>query len=74
MAKELRTVKAVVDALGGNTAVITLTGGSYLSAVSNWKKRGTFPASTHYVLTKALEKHSLQAPASLWGMREAENA
>jgi hypothetical protein len=74
MAQELHTVKEVVEALGGTTAVKALTGGSYLSAVSNWKRRGTFPASTHYVLTRALSERSLRAPASLWGMREATNA
>lgn len=74
MAQELHTVEEVIQQLGGSTAVMSLTGSAYVSTVSNWKKRGTFPANTRDILTEALSQRSFCAPASLWGMREATNA
>ena len=65
---ELHTVDAVVKALGGNTAVISLVGGVHISTVSNWKKAGKFPAKTHKVLKSALEQMGRDAPDELWSI------
>jgi hypothetical protein len=68
MREELRTVSEVVAALGGNQAVMALTGSKHGSAVSNWKKIGKFPAKTHKIVKDALRKRSLSAPDDLWGI------
>lgn len=61
----LTTVDAVVVALGGTRAVADLTGATD-SAVSNWRKSGTFPARTYIILKAALGQRD--APDSLWSM------
>lgn len=66
--RELQTVAEVVETLGGNPAVAGLTGKKGDSAVSNWKKRGSFPPATYAILKSALEAHNATAPDSLWRM------
>jgi hypothetical protein len=66
MAQELETVDEVVGALGGNMAVMAITGAKHGSAISNWKRLGRFPAKTHKVIQDALEHRSLKAPDRLW--------
>lgn len=60
---------AVIDALGGTTAVAELTG-SKLNTVSNWRAFGVFPPKTYLVLINELAAKGHEAPASLWGMKE----
>lgn len=66
MSIELKTVDEVVTALGGNMAVVMLTGSKHGSAVSNWKKLGKFPAKTHKIIKDALQERALDAPDELW--------
>lgn len=58
---------SVIDALDGTKAVAQLTGRSP-QAVSNWRRRQTFPPETFLVLTGALTLRGKAAPATLWGM------
>jgi hypothetical protein len=74
--EELHTATEVFEALGGNSAVGTLTK-SKPSAVSMWKRAGGFPSNTYVVMTEALRAAGKTAPDSLWGMKaasESENA
>jgi hypothetical protein len=64
----LETTGDVMDALGGNSAVETITS-SKPSAVSNWRSSNSFPANTYVVMTDALRAIGKSAPDSLWGMR-----
>lgn len=64
---ELHTAEEVIEALGGNPAVMVLTGSKHGSAISNWKRAGKFPAKTYKVLQEALQERSLSAPDDLWG-------
>ena len=64
---DLTSTSQVIDALGGNQAVVTLTGYSP-QRVSNWRGFQTFPSNTYVILTDALAKVGKSAPASLWGM------
>lgn len=66
---ELSTAGEVMDALGGNAGVAKLTN-STLKAVWNWRKDNYFPSDTFVVLKCALADRGIDAPASLWGMRE----
>lgn len=66
----LHTASDVFDALGGNSGLEALTG-SKPSAISMWKKAGSFPANTYVVMTDALAAVGKRAPDSLWGMKAA---
>lgn len=68
MAETLCTVSDVVDALGGNLGVAAITGVKHMSAISNWKRIGKFPAKTHKILQDALHERSMKAPDDLWGI------
>src|ERR1700690_3801122 len=65
----LSSVSQVIDALG-RKKVADLCQVSSDSAVSNYIRIGTFPATTYVAMTAALAEIGLQAPAQLWGMRE----
>ncbi len=67
--RELATVSAVIEELGGPTATGRLTGHS-AQAVWNWKDTEKLPADTYLVHQQALEAKKCTAPASLWGMKE----
>jgi hypothetical protein len=82
---ELGTVDAVLDALGGVTAVAELTGDFYSSSrregarkheayptVHYWKQTGAFPPKTYVLLITALAEKGYTAPPSLWKMIPAE--
>jgi hypothetical protein len=69
---ELTTFDAVVDALGGMTALARLTGRSR-TAVSNWRcQRHCFPARTYFVITTELERRGFSADRSLWQFESPE--
>jgi hypothetical protein len=63
----------VIDALGGTQPVADLTGRTY-NAAFNWRSAGKFPCNTYLKMQAALAAHGHNAPASLWGMAEAELA
>lgn len=64
----LETVDAVMEELGGNRPVATLTA-SKPSAVSMWRKAQSFPTNQYLIMTEALREKGKTAPASLWGMK-----
>jgi hypothetical protein len=70
MAQELKArqlkVDAIVTRLGGTNKVAEMAG-VVPAAVSNWRKRGKFPAHTYVQISKALD---MPAPAYLWGMHK----
>lgn len=67
--KRLQTARAVVDHLGGLPRVCEITQTKHHSA-KNWPGRaGSFPASTYYVMQRALRRRKATAPARLWNMR-----
>lgn len=68
----LETVDAVMAALGGNQHVAGLTA-SKPSAVSMWKKAGSFPSNQFVVMTEALRAIGKSAPLSLWGMNASKS-
>jgi hypothetical protein len=63
----LTTTAQVLEALGGDHAVSALTGSPY-KATENWKRAKNFPSRYFLVMTHALRRKRLSAPASLWGM------
>lgn len=69
----LESTADVMDALGGNAAVQTLTAGKP-SAVANWRVAKTFPSNTYVAMTEALRALGKSAPPSLWGMRQPNHA
>lgn len=67
MRETLTTAGAVIDALGGTTALARLTGNK-AQVVSNWRSFGRFPPRTYLFLTGALAEIGKSAPDHLWGM------
>ena len=70
----LESTSAVIDALGGTSAVARLTE-RQPTAVSNWRGT-TFPSNTYVVMQAALGRRGKAAPDRLWGMvpaQEGEN-
>lgn len=67
----LDTVEAVIDELGGNSAVAKLTGFGP-SAVSNWRARGRIPAKLHLTFSGALARNGKTADPQLFGMTRLE--
>lgn len=66
----LDSTSDVMDALGGNQIVATITGRS-AKAVSNWRGFDTFPSDTYVVMLAALNAKGFSASASLWRMVDA---
>lgn len=73
MIRTLPTASAVIDALGGTSAVATLTKKS-MQSVTNWRSAGRLPADTFLIISIALKKIDRNAPSSLWGITPAEMA
>jgi hypothetical protein len=65
---QLSTTIAVIEALGGTSAVAALTGRTYPAAF-NWRSAETFPSNTYVKMTNALEDKGMSAPPSLWGQQ-----
>jgi hypothetical protein len=68
MAKELQSIVAVVDALGGAQAVMALTKVASSSVVPVWKHRGKFPSYTYPAIQRALKAKGACAPDTLWNL------
>lgn len=67
----LKTVDAIVDALGGTSEVAVLTGVS-LPAVSNWKTRRRIPSEKFMIVADALEQRGVKADPDLFGFDTSE--
>lgn len=63
------TVKEAIEILGGPTATGRLVGRTAQSAV-NWRAVNKFPANTFLILRSALADRDIEAPPSLWGIKE----
>lgn len=68
MTKQLQTVDEVIDALGGNTEVVAITGVATPQVVSNWRARRHIPPRHFSAIADALKARNLTAPRRLWGM------
>lgn len=69
--KKLSTAARIVDVLGGNGPVASLTGRK-TQHVTNWKTAGTLPANTYLVLKDALARKGYTASPKLWGITPIE--
>lgn len=67
----LRTIDAVIDALGGAAKVAALCGVGF-TAVSNWKSRGKIPAEKFLIFSEALKRAGKTVDPSLFGFEPAE--
>jgi hypothetical protein len=66
--KVLKTMAAVISALGGPGKVAKLTGRKS-THLHNWQNdTGRFPAKTHPVMQAALTAKGYSAPDELWGV------
>ena len=66
--KEINTIPAIIDLLGGNETVANALGVT-ASAVGNWRGR-KLPSDTFLAIQGLLMAKGATAPAHLWGMRE----
>ena len=73
MTRDLQTAGEVIDALGGTAATARIAGRKD-QHVSNWRASGRLPADTFLILQAELRDRDLNAPPSIWGIREAEQA
>jgi len=72
MGRMLKTIDAVIDALGGTFKAASAVGVGP-SAISMWKTRGRIPSDRYFVIQDALRKHGSKDAASpdLFGFAEA---
>ena len=70
MLRNLSTTSAVIDELGGNTAVARLLN-IKAKRVSNWRG-AQFPTHTYRGLLDALAKRGCTAPDRLWPMTKVD--
>jgi hypothetical protein len=68
-ARTLQTVPEIITELGGPTAVGRITDRSPQSVV-NWRAAARFPAKTFLILQSELAARNIEAPPSLWGIKE----
>lgn len=73
MPEVLSTAGDVIQKLGGPTVVGRMVGRSVQSVV-NWRSANKLPADTFLILQAELRDRDLNAPPSIWGIREAEQA
>ncbi len=67
--EHLETARAVIDKLGGTTAVSHLTRRKP-QHVTNWKASGRLPPDTFLIMRQALQLAGATAPTALWGIVE----
>lgn len=75
----IRSVDALLEACGGDAAVMKLTGHRSSSALSNWRARGSVPSEFFILFSTELRRRSRgrRVPAidpKLFGMVAAEGA
>jgi hypothetical protein len=63
------TVKDAIEILGGPTKTGRLVERTAQCA-GNWRRKNKFPANTYEILKRELEDRNIEAPMSLWGMKE----
>ena len=66
----LETVDAVIDALGGNTAVQKWVRVPTSQAVYQWRSRGVIPSKLYLLMIEELHSRNFNASPGLWGMVE----
>lgn len=71
--RELQTAGDVIDELGGTGATARLTGRKD-QHVSNWRAAGKLPAKTFLILKAELNARGVDAPSSLWGIKDPMGA
>lgn len=69
----LTSVEAVVDAIGGNSAVAELASVG-TTAVSNWKARRRIPPEKFLIIKRELGKRRMSADPALFGFDDADVA
>lgn len=62
----IEKVADLVDALGGTVKVMSLTGVSTHSAVSNWRTANRLPARSHMAIHRACEEMGLEVSPALF--------
>lgn len=67
----LKSVEAIVDAVGGTSAAASLAGVGK-SAVSNWRSRGVIPAEHFLALSDALKARGKRVDPNVFGFKVAE--
>lgn len=67
----LNTVEQVIDALGGTSAVASITRNTD-PAVSNWKQRGWIPSSHYLRIRNALVERDLDVDPAVFRMDGGE--
>lgn len=67
------TVGDVITNLGGPNEVARLTG-SKPQAVYNWLREDRIPAKFFLLMSRELERKSMNAPLRVWGMKEPTEA
>jgi hypothetical protein len=65
----LPSVPLVIDALGGNQEVASLTDTTG-KVVSHWRSTRKFPANSYVAIKDKLKEMGLSAPDELWAMRK----
>ncbi len=70
-ADHLTTVDEVIDCLGGNRAVQTLTGLKSVQAVWEWRNRSVIASRFYHLMTEALASKGRTADPKLWGQAES---
>ena len=71
MSRELHTASEIIDKIGGNSEVATLTGRK-TQHVSNWRAAGRLPSDTFLIVSKRLEELGFTASPELWSITPAE--
>lgn len=66
----LKSVEAVIDALGGTAAAADLLGMSR-NAISTWKARGKIPSDNFMLVVDELDKRRARVSPTVFGFREA---
>lgn len=64
---QLRTIKEVLDRLGGPGSVAVMLGLGE-TAIGNWKSRGRIPPYHYEALCRELANHACQPAPELFGM------
>ena len=73
MHRTLSTSDEVIEALGGIEGLMELTN-SKRPRVLNWRAFQRFPSRMYIIMIGALRSRGYNAPTSLWGMHEADEA
>lgn len=74
MAQTISSIRELIEALGGPTAVAQWAGVEHASAVSNWEARGSIPPGYHMRLSlEARRRGFVISPEEIFGL-EGEDA